>query len=89
MPAFYTPVEQLSNHLKEASVCSRARGSRPKKYLLKTCTNSKYQQVNARESLYVAGDAASFYDIALGRRRVEHHDHAVVCYWVFTKTQYL
>merc|ERR1712080_384011 len=25
-----------------------------------------------------AGDAASFYDVQLGRRRVEHHDHAVV-----------
>ena len=25
-----------------------------------------------------AGDAACFYDINLGRRRVEHHDHAVV-----------
>ncbi|KAK2083830.1 Apoptosis-inducing factor 1, mitochondrial [Saguinus oedipus] len=25
-----------------------------------------------------AGDAACFYDIKLGRRRVEHHDHAVV-----------
>lgn len=25
-----------------------------------------------------AGDAACFYDIRLGRRRVEHHDHAVV-----------
>ncbi|CAB1316233.1 unnamed protein product [Coregonus sp. 'balchen'] len=27
---------------------------------------------------YRAGDAACFYDIRLGRRRVEHHDHAVV-----------
>lgn len=25
-----------------------------------------------------AGDAACFYDPNLGRRRVEHHDHAVV-----------
>lgn len=25
-----------------------------------------------------AGDCSSFYDIKLGRRRVEHHDHAVV-----------
>lgn len=25
-----------------------------------------------------AGDAACFYDTNLGRRRVEHHDHAVV-----------
>ncbi len=28
--------------------------------------------------LFQAGDAACFYDIKLGRRRVEHHDHAVV-----------
>merc|ERR1712126_505313 len=35
-------------------------------------------ELEARQNLYVAGDAASFYDIALGRRRVEHHDHAVV-----------
>ena len=34
--------------------------------------------MEARQNLFVAGDAASFYDIALGRRRVEHHDHAVV-----------
>ena len=27
---------------------------------------------------FQAGDAACFYDINLGRRRVEHHDHAVV-----------
>lgn len=25
-----------------------------------------------------AGDCACFYDVKLGRRRVEHHDHAVV-----------
>jgi len=35
-------------------------------------------ELEARQNLFVAGDAASFYDIALGRRRVEHHDHAVV-----------
>jgi len=35
-------------------------------------------ELEARTNLYVAGDAASFYDVALGRRRVEHHDHAVV-----------
>ncbi len=28
--------------------------------------------------MFQAGDAACFYDIKLGRRRVEHHDHAVV-----------
>lgn len=32
----------------------------------------------ARNSVYVAGDASNFYDPHLGRRRVEHHDHAVV-----------
>lgn len=32
----------------------------------------------ARSSVWVAGDAACFYDIRLGRRRVEHHDHAVI-----------
>lgn len=31
-----------------------------------------------RAALSQAGDAACFYDIKLGRRRVEHHDHAVV-----------
>merc|ERR1719378_549586 len=35
-------------------------------------------ELEARTNLYVAGDAASFYDPALGRRRAEHHDHAVV-----------
>ena len=35
-------------------------------------------ELQARNSIYVAGDAACFYDIKLGRRRVEHHDHAVV-----------
>lgn len=31
-----------------------------------------------RSNLYAAGDVASFFDVTLGRRRVEHHDHAVV-----------
>lgn len=35
-------------------------------------------EMKARDDVWVAGDAASFYDIKLGRRRVEHHDHAVV-----------
>ncbi|XP_058814912.1 apoptosis-inducing factor 1, mitochondrial isoform X2 [Topomyia yanbarensis] len=35
-------------------------------------------ELRARSHLYVAGDAACFYDPKLGRRRVEHHDHAVV-----------
>lgn len=34
-------------------------------------------ELEARRDLWVAGDAACFYDIKLGRRRVEHHDHAV------------
>jgi len=34
-------------------------------------------ELEARSNLWVAGDAACFYDIKLGRRRVEHHDHAV------------
>ncbi|XP_054162725.1 apoptosis-inducing factor 1, mitochondrial-like [Oppia nitens] len=35
-------------------------------------------ELEARTNLWVAGDASCFYDIKLGRRRVEHHDHAVV-----------
>lgn len=35
-------------------------------------------ELEARSNLYVAGDVACFYDPRLGRRRVEHHDHAVV-----------
>lgn len=35
-------------------------------------------ELQARNSVWVAGDAACFYDVKLGRRRVEHHDHAVV-----------
>lgn len=35
-------------------------------------------ELQARNSIWIAGDAACFYDIKLGRRRVEHHDHAVV-----------
>ncbi len=33
-------------------------------------------ELQARNSIWVAGDAACFYDVKLGRRRVEHHDHA-------------
>lgn len=29
-------------------------------------------------SKFKAGDCTCFYDVKLGRRRVEHHDHAVV-----------
>lgn len=35
-------------------------------------------ELEARSDIWVAGDASCFYDINLGRRRVEHHDHAVV-----------
>ena len=35
-------------------------------------------ELEARTNLWVAGDASCFYDTKLGRRRVEHHDHAVV-----------
>ncbi|XP_041453853.1 apoptosis-inducing factor 1, mitochondrial-like isoform X1 [Lytechinus variegatus] len=35
-------------------------------------------ELEARRDVWVAGDASCFYDIKLGRRRVEHHDHAVV-----------
>ncbi|KAF0292040.1 Apoptosis-inducing factor 1, mitochondrial [Amphibalanus amphitrite] len=35
-------------------------------------------ELEARSNLWVAGDAACFFDVQLGRRRVEHHDHAVV-----------
>ncbi|KAH8409421.1 hypothetical protein KR222_003789 [Zaprionus bogoriensis] len=35
-------------------------------------------ELEARNNLYVAGDASCFYDPLLGRRRVEHHDHSVV-----------
>ncbi|XP_044737595.1 apoptosis-inducing factor 1, mitochondrial isoform X2 [Chrysoperla carnea] len=35
-------------------------------------------ELEARSNLYVAGDCACFYDTKLGRRRIEHHDHAVV-----------
>lgn len=34
-------------------------------------------ELEARRNVWVAGDASCFYDIKLGRRRVEHHDHAV------------
>ena len=35
-------------------------------------------ELEARKNLWVAGDAACFFDPVLGRRRVEHHDHAIV-----------
>ena len=35
-------------------------------------------ELEARRNLFAAGDASSFYDPLLGRRRVEHHDHSVV-----------
>ncbi|EGD75840.1 apoptosis-inducing factor short isoform 1 [Salpingoeca rosetta] len=35
-------------------------------------------ELEARRDIWVAGDVASFYDMSLGRRREEHHDHAAV-----------
>ncbi|KAI3381753.1 hypothetical protein SNEBB_001888 [Seison nebaliae] len=35
-------------------------------------------ELQARTNVWVAGDAASFYDPLLGRRQVQHHDHAIV-----------
>lgn len=35
-------------------------------------------ELEARSNLWVAGDVACFYDVKLGRRRIEHHDHAVI-----------
>lgn len=35
-------------------------------------------ELEARTNVFVAGDAACFFDPVLGRRRIEHHDHAVV-----------
>jgi len=35
-------------------------------------------ELEARSNLYIAGDCACFYDVKLGRRRIEHHDNAVV-----------
>ena len=32
-------------------------------------------ELESRRDVYVAGDAANFFDIRLGRRRVEHYDH--------------
>ncbi|KAJ2998913.1 Apoptosis-inducing factor 1, mitochondrial [Globomyces sp. JEL0801] len=34
-------------------------------------------ELEARSDVYAAGDVSSYHDIALGRRRVEHYDHAV------------
>ncbi len=35
-------------------------------------------ELEARSNVFVAGDVSSYHDIALGRRRVEHHDHAIM-----------
>ncbi|XP_052870154.1 apoptosis-inducing factor 1, mitochondrial [Anopheles cruzii] len=62
-------------------------GSEPNTDLAKTSdleVDSKHggflvdAELRARSNVYVAGDAACFYDTKFGRRRVEHHDHAVV-----------
>ncbi len=35
-------------------------------------------ELEARSNVFAAGDATSYHDINLGRRRVEHHDHAIM-----------
>jgi len=35
-------------------------------------------ELQATRDVWIAGDATSFHDKKLGRRRVEHHDHAIV-----------
>ncbi|KAI8388335.1 apoptosis-inducing factor, mitochondrion-associated, C-term-domain-containing protein [Radiomyces spectabilis] len=35
-------------------------------------------ELEARKDVFAAGDMVSFHDIQLGRRRIEHHDHAVL-----------
>jgi programmed cell death 8 (apoptosis-inducing factor) len=35
-------------------------------------------EFESRNGVYAAGDVASFHDVLLGRRRIEHHDHAIV-----------
>jgi programmed cell death 8 (apoptosis-inducing factor) len=38
--------------------------------------NQEFQA--SRSNIYASGDVASYYDPVLGRRRVEHYDHAVM-----------
>lgn len=35
-------------------------------------------ELEARSDVFVAGDVCSYHDVVLGRRRVEHYDHAVM-----------
>ncbi|MCP9258557.1 Programmed cell death 8/apoptosis inducing factor [Dirofilaria immitis] len=35
-------------------------------------------ELRARSNVWIAGDASSFYDVKLGRRRIEHWEHAQV-----------
>ncbi|KAI9298869.1 FAD/NAD(P)-binding domain-containing protein [Neoconidiobolus thromboides FSU 785] len=35
-------------------------------------------ELESRGDVFAAGDVSSYHDIALGRRRVEHHDHAAL-----------
>ncbi|KAL2913855.1 hypothetical protein HK105_206589 [Polyrhizophydium stewartii] len=35
-------------------------------------------ELEARTNVFAAGDVTSFHDVTLGRRRVEHYDHAVM-----------
>ncbi len=47
-------------------------------YYRETFCTSIRLQILAFSIICQAGDASCFYDVSLGRRRVEHHDHAVV-----------
>lgn len=44
---------------------------------IKKIFNKNYKVVESYVG-FQAGDCACFYDVQLGRRRVEHHDHAIV-----------
>jgi programmed cell death 8 (apoptosis-inducing factor) len=35
-------------------------------------------ELEARTNVFAAGDVSSYHDVALGRRRVEHYDHAMM-----------
>uniref|UniRef100_A0A8C5Y892 Apoptosis-inducing factor 1, mitochondrial n=1 Tax=Microcebus murinus TaxID=30608 RepID=A0A8C5Y892_MICMU len=53
-------------------------GLKPNVELAKTGGLETDSDFGACSNIWVAGDTACFYDIKLGRRWVEHHDHAVV-----------
>lgn len=35
-------------------------------------------ELQARSNIWVSGDVSCFYDVKLGRRRIEHHDNAIL-----------